>query len=114
DTAPTAEHRRVDRVRVAHLLGDVLDRPKDAIAAWLEIQKDFGEAEDVAFALAALLRKTRRWKELAKLLERGAEQTTDNTASAELLRQLGDLYREELDERTTAVDTYARALAAEP
>jgi tetratricopeptide (TPR) repeat protein len=112
--AATAEHRRSDRVRVAHLLGDVLDRPKDAIAAWLEIQRDFGDAEDVAFALAALLRKTRRWKELAKLLERGAEQTTDSGAGAELLRQLGDLYRVELDERAIGVQTYARALAAEP
>ncbi len=108
------ERRRADRVRLAKLLGDVLGRHEDAIEAWRGVERDFGEADDAALALAALLRTTERWAELAALLERGAERAADAGTRAELLQQLGDVQRERLDARGAAVETYARSLAADP
>jgi tetratricopeptide (TPR) repeat protein len=112
--APSVERRRVDRVRVAKLLGEALARPEEAIAAWREIEREFGEADDAALALATLLRQALHWQELAELLERGAERTSDDATRAELLRQLGDVHREELRAPEAAVATYARALSADP
>jgi Tfp pilus assembly protein PilF len=112
--ATSDDGRRADRVRVAQLLGDVLGRPKDAIDAWHAVERDFGEADDAALALAALLRTTRRWSDLAKLLERGAARAPDDAARADLLRQLGDVHREQLDAPAAAVETYARSLSANP
>ena len=112
--AASDDRRRADRVRVATLLGDVLGRSQDAIAAWHEIERDFGEAEDAAQALATLLRTTQRWPELATLLERSAARTSDEPLRADLLRQLGDVQREQLDVHSAAVESYARALSADP
>ncbi len=108
------ERRRSDRVRVAKLLGEVLDRPKDAIVAWRGIEQDFGEAADSALALAELLRQTERWKELAALYSRQADRSMDDGSRAELLRQLGDVQSGQLDARDAGVKTYALALAADP
>ncbi|HEX8796217.1 MAG TPA: tetratricopeptide repeat protein [Polyangiaceae bacterium] len=112
--AASDEKRRVDRVRRAKLLGETLDEPAKAITAWREIARDFGEADDVALALATLLRKTHRWKDLAQLLKHGADRTTDDGTRAELLRQLGDVQREEMDQPGEAIETYALSLAANP
>ncbi|MGD0530560.1 MAG: hypothetical protein ABSE49_35830, partial [Polyangiaceae bacterium] len=111
--AANVDRRRADRVRVAKLLGEALARPEDAIAAWRDIEREFGEADDVALTLATLLREALHWSELAVLLERGAERTTDDTTRAELLRQLGDVHREQLGAPADAVTTYARALTAD-
>ncbi len=108
------ERRRADRVRVAQLLGDVLGRPKEAVAAWREIEREFGEADDASIALAALLRATQRWGDLAELLERGAARAGQQEARADLLRQLGDVHREHLDAPAAAVETYGRSLSADP
>jgi tetratricopeptide (TPR) repeat protein len=109
--AASDERRRADRVRVAQLLGGALDQPSDAIAAWRAIEGEFGDAEDAAIAMAALLRKIGKWTELAELLERRALQTQDRSQQAELLRVLGDVQREELGVMGVALETYARALA---
>ena len=114
EAAASPERRRADRVRAAKLLGETLDRPKDSIAAWREIEAEFGPADDAALALATLLRATERWKELAELLERGAQRTSDDGTQAELLAQLGDVRREELGEVDEAIETYRLALAADP
>jgi tetratricopeptide (TPR) repeat protein len=114
NAATSVDRRRADRVRVARLLGEALARPEEAIAAWREIEREFGEADDAALALATLLREAFHWKELAELLERGAERTSDDSTRAELLRQLGDVHREQLEAPDAAVATYARALSADP
>jgi tetratricopeptide (TPR) repeat protein len=101
-------------VRLAKLLGDPLARLDDAIEAWRSIETDFGEADDTALALAALLRSRQRWAELGALLERRAGVAADAGVRAELLQQLGDVQRERLDARGSAVQTYARSLAADP
>jgi tetratricopeptide (TPR) repeat protein len=112
--APSDERRRADRVRVATLLGEALARPGDATAAWRAIERDFGEADDAALALAGLLRQTKAWTELAELLARAAGRTADGAMRAELVRQLGDLQIEELGAAGLAVGTYADSLAADP
>ncbi len=112
--ATSDEKRRADRVRIAKLLGETLGRLPDAVAAWLAIEREFGEADDAALALATLLRATRGWKELAELLERRARRTDDEVTRGERLRQLGDVQREELDAGGEAVATYERALEADP
>ena len=106
--------RRADRVRVAALLGGALERPKEAIDVWLDIEREFGEADDAAFALADLLRTTQRWRDLADLLERRAARALDDATRSDLLRQLGDVHRERLDAAAAAVETYARSLSADP
>lgn len=112
--ATSDDKRRADRVRTARLLGETLGRLPEAITAWLAIERDFGEADDAALALATLLRQVRGWRELAELLERRARRTDDEVTRGELLRQLGDVQREELDAGGEAVSTYERALAADP
>jgi tetratricopeptide (TPR) repeat protein len=112
--AATDERRRADRVRVAKLLGETLAQLPEAIEAWLAIERDFGEADDAALALATLLRATRGWQDLAELLARRARHTDDEVTRGELLRQLGDVQREELDAGGDAVTTYEQALAADP
>jgi tetratricopeptide (TPR) repeat protein len=112
-STPAPERKRADRVRVAKLLGEALARPEEAIAAWRAIERELGEADDAALALATLLRATLRWSELAELLERRAGRTGDGAPRGELLRQLGDVQREHLGAPDDAVTTYARALAAD-
>ncbi len=106
--------RRADRVRVAQLLGGVLDRSNDAIDVWRDVEREFGEADDVALALAALFRATHRWHDLASLLERETARAADDAARSDLLRQLGDVQRERLGASGVAVETYARSLSADP
>jgi tetratricopeptide (TPR) repeat protein len=108
------ESRRADRVRLAKLLGDVLHRPEDAIESWRGIENDFGEAEDAALALSALLRQTSRWPELAAMLQRRVERSEEVAARADLLRQLGDVHRTELGAYELSVGTYAKALEVDP
>jgi tetratricopeptide (TPR) repeat protein len=113
-TSASPERRRTDRVRVAKLLADVLGRRDDAIDAWRAIERDFGETEDAAGALTGLLREAKRWPELAALLRRRVGRTEEATVRAELLRQLGDVQRDQLGTGEVSVATYAEALAADP
>jgi tetratricopeptide (TPR) repeat protein len=106
--------RRADRVRVASLYSDALGRPADAISAWRQVEELFGPAEDARLALASLFRQTRDWRELAALLERSASQTVDAALRADLLRQLGDVDRQELGAAAAAVAMYGRALESDP
>ncbi len=108
------ESRRADRVRVAKLLGEVIRRPEDAVESWRGIERDFGEADDAALALSLLLRQTQHWPELAAMLQRRVERTQEAAARAELLRQLGDVHREQLGAHELSVQTYAQALEADP
>jgi len=108
------ERRRSDRVRVARLLNDVLGRRDEAIEAWNQIEQEFGEADDAAVALSAILREAQRWPELAALLRRRASGAQEATGRAELLQQLGDVQRGELAAPDAALQTYAEALAADP
>lgn len=106
----TVEERRADRVRVATILSEKLEATEESIDAWRGIEETFGESDDGTRALSALYRLTRRWQELAALLARAAERTTSDTERAELLTELGDVQREQLEHVPAAIASYERAL----
>ena len=106
------ERRRADRVRIAIVYSDELGDVAEAIRAWREVDGEFGETDQSTLALATLLRAAERWKDLAKLLDRGAARASDSTARAALLRQLGDVQAQQLEQQAKAVTSYAAALDA--
>ncbi|HXX70399.1 MAG TPA: tetratricopeptide repeat protein [Polyangiaceae bacterium] len=112
--ATSPELRRVDLVRVAKLLGKTLGRPHDAIAAWIAIENEFGEADDAVSELATLLRETEQWGQLSQLLDRGALRASDLATRGAYLGELGDVLRERLGETDRAIGAYARTLEEEP
>jgi len=112
--ARTSEQQRTDRVRVATILSEKLEATDEAITAWRDIETAFGESDDGTRALSALYRSTRRWNELAALLARAAERTDSIAERAEVLRELGDVEREQLDDVSRAIQSYEAALGYEP
>ncbi|MBK9754663.1 MAG: tetratricopeptide repeat protein [Nannocystis sp.] len=110
---PVAPHqRRADLARVAILEAQQLDDAASAITTWLAIQREFGENGETVEALAALLSRVTRWKDLADLLGRAAGRET--AALADLSTRLGDVYRGQLGQSTRAVACYDAALSADP
>ena len=110
---PVASHqRRADLARVAILEAQQLDDAASAITTWLAIQREFGEDSETVEALAALLSRVTRWKDLAELLGRAAGRET--AALADLSTRLGDVYRGQLGQSTRAVACYDAALSADP
>ncbi|MBS2011556.1 MAG: tetratricopeptide repeat protein [Deltaproteobacteria bacterium] len=110
----TREQQRADRVRVATISSEKLDAIEDAIAAWTEIERTFGDSDDGTRALSALYRSTRRWQELADLLAGAAARTEGIAEKAEILRELGDVQREQLEAMTDAIASYEAALGHDP
>lgn len=110
----TPEQQRADRVRVATISSEKLDAVEDAITAWTEIEKAFGDSEDGTRALSALYRSTRRWQELADLLAGAAARTEPIAEKAEILRELGDVQREQLEAIPEAIASYEAALGHDP
>lgn len=103
-------HKRSDRERVATILSEKLDAAEQAIATWHDIETTFGENTESASALARLLRDVGRFQELADLLARIGARCDDSTAKAEILRELGDVQREELHDVARALANYEAAL----
>lgn len=110
---PVAPHqRRADLVRVATLESTQLDDAASAITTWGAIQREFGENSETVEALAELLSRVTRWKDLAELLGRAAGRET--AALADLSTRLGDVFRGQLGQTTRAVACYDAALSADP
>ncbi len=108
------EQRRADRVRVATILSEKLDATEEAIDTWNDVEATFGESDEGTRALAALFKATRRWQELAALLARAAERATSPSDKAEILRELGDVQREQLDSLEAAIASYEASLKEDP
>jgi tetratricopeptide (TPR) repeat protein len=106
--------QRADRVRVATILSEKLEATEEAIATWRDVEKTFGDSDDGTRALSALYRSTRMWKDLADLLAGAAERTDSIAEKAEILRELGDVQREQLDAIPEAIASYEAALAHDP
>jgi tetratricopeptide (TPR) repeat protein len=106
--------KRTDRVRVATILSEKLQETDEAIASWREVEAEFGDSEESTRALALLLRSARKWAELAQLLERAASRASDTATRSRLLRELGDVQRENLDQAGGAIESYKGSLAADP
>ena len=106
--------QRADRVRVASILSEKLEATEEAIETWRNVETTFGESDEGTRALSALLRSTRRWSELAELLVGAAERNEDTSEKADVLRELGDVQREQLDAVTEAIASYEAALGFDP
>ncbi|MDB4942278.1 MAG: Exonuclease SbcC [Labilithrix sp.] len=109
-----ADGGRGDRVRVATLLSEKLEATEEAIDAWRAIESTFGESDEGTRALSALLRSTKRWADLASLLAGAASRTHAESEKAEILRELGDVQREQLDALGDAIASYEAALGFDP
>lgn len=105
---------RADRMRVARMLSKELGDGAAAIAAWTEIERDFGESDEGTFCLATLLAEAERWTDLADLLSRAAARTQAGERKAALLRRIGDIQREHLQAAPEATKSYAAALESDP
>lgn len=106
--------QRADRVRVAAILSERLEATEEAIETWRGIEAAFGESDEGTRALSALYRSTRRWSELAELLAAAAERTDGTAEKAEVLRELGDVQREQLEAVPEAIASYESALGHDP
>jgi tetratricopeptide (TPR) repeat protein len=112
DRAETEQ--RADRVRVASILSERLEATEEAIETWRDVEATFGDSDDGTRALSALYRSTRKWAELAELLSGAAKRTEGSAEKAEVLRDLGDVQREQLDAIPEAISSYEAALANDP
>ena len=111
------DQQRADRVRVATILSEKLEATEEAIETWRDVEKTFGDSDEGTRALSALYRSTRMWKELADLLShsaRAAGRTESIAERAEILRELGDVQREQLDAIPEAIASYEAALGHDP
>ncbi len=112
--AGASSAQRDDRVRMAAVLQDELGETQQAIETWRGIEADFGANVDTTVALSALLRGAAQWKALAQLLDAAAARAEGPFARAPLLRELGDVWRENLGDAEKAVTSYEAALVADP
>ncbi len=109
---PEAE-KRADRMRVAIVLSDELGELAESIAAWRDFESEFGETDESTEALRILYRRTSQWPELCTLLYRASSRTEDPFQAASLLRELGDLRREHMNDAGLAITAYENALRAD-
>lgn len=107
-----ASQKRSDRVRVASVLENELEREDAALDAWRQVQSEHGDDTETVTALSRLLSSLGRWNELAELLEVSNQKQIDSLADQ--LARLGDAYRESMDDSARALDCYRRALTVDP
>jgi tetratricopeptide (TPR) repeat protein len=112
--AGPAPEQRADRVRMAVVLQRELGETQQAIETWRSIEVAFGANVETTEALSALLRGAGQWKALAQLLDAAATRADSPATRAPLLRELGDVWRENLGDPEKAVTSYEAALVADP
>jgi len=106
---------RKQRLReVAALSADRLADQEGAVEAWRAITTLDPADADARATFAALLERLGRWDELAQVLEREAVASYDAVASAEVLRRLARLHRDQRGDLTAATDAYGRLLGHAP
>ena len=107
-----SNQKRADLVRIALVHHRQRKDLNAAISAWQRVAADHQDDEEAVSALADLLAKTARWKEMADLLEVASGRATHRTI-ARLVR-LGDALRAHLDQPVRALAAYRNAIAIEP
>jgi tetratricopeptide (TPR) repeat protein len=106
---------RVDRVLVAELLNRALGRLDEAIEAWRKVASVDGPTTETYDALADLLDRTGRHRELEALLtEESADATIDVARRTYLLARRGEVLEDHLGDVEGAILCYAEALALDP
>lgn len=105
--------RRADLVRVAETYARRLGRVDEAVAAWADVRREFGEDAQVVDALWGLLGSAGRTDELLELLSRAAASEVDQARRAVLYQRAGDVLRAKGD-LSTALGYYRAALDDSP
>ncbi len=114
DAGENDADRRADRVRIARLRADRLSDFDGAIEEWRSIDRDFGPSDDSTHSLVRLLRSTEQWEKLSALLDVAAERATSRELRATLLRELGDVRSNQLQDIPAAIAAFQAALGANP
>jgi tetratricopeptide (TPR) repeat protein len=102
------------KLRRAALYAGPLGRPEEAIALYQEILEG-SPGEPYAFAaVEALLRREKKFAELAELIEKAAERTDAVEQRAQLIAKLGWVLAGELQDPQRAYDAYRDLLVHAP
>ena len=104
------QERRSFLVRSAELCRDRLDSPDDAIVNYERVLEMFPEDEDAIGALDSLYSTTKRWPDLAGLLERQLEFSQEAGDRIDLYVRLGQIRANQLEVPGQALDAYQEVL----
>lgn len=99
---------------LATLAAGPLRRPDDAIAAWEQVLELDPSRTDAVAALDALYRGEARWPDVVDLYERRMGFVVTIEEAVALRIRLAEVQEKQLNDLTTAVDSYAAALGGDP
>src|SRR5581483_1769381 len=108
------ESRKSFLVRIATVLADRLKEVPDAIAAYRQIQDDFGADRSTLDALAKLYEAAERWDDLAETLQNALAMAEGEEDQLDLLARLGLVRQARLKDVPAAIDAYRQALTLQP
>src|SRR5581483_5455732 len=100
------ESRKSFLVRIATVLADRLKEVPDAIAAYRQIQDDFGADRSTLDALAKLYEAAERWDDLAETLQNALAMAEGEEDQLDLLARLGLVRQARLKDVPAAIDAY--------
>ena len=106
--------RRDLQFKIAQLLEDLLNDAHGAIAVYIEVLESNEGDEDALRALARLYQAETMWVELADIVERQAEQETDDASRLDILYRLGEIKDVRLGESEQGLEVYRSILERDP
>ncbi|MFO0695524.1 MAG: tetratricopeptide repeat protein [Polyangiales bacterium] len=113
-TAPDPEVARSLYVRLARIAEQRLGDDVRAIEAYSRALEQVGDDPELLLALDRLHQKTEGWSELAGVLERRVDQTSDPAERAQLLVRLGRLRLEKFEDQRGAFAAFRDVVEAAP
>lgn len=90
-----------------------LGRPEEAIVALEQVLQLFPGDREAAGGLERLYKNSRRWADLADLLERRLKHAASDEETVELRYRLGSIFEEELSSPERAVESYRLAISVD-
>ena len=106
--------RRILWIKSAVIYDSELEDVDSAVGAYRKVLDDDPGDEEVLLALDSLFRRTERWDELAMVLRRRAEQSTEPEDRESLLLQMANIHDEFLEDPTTAIAIHNEILDVDP
>ncbi|HQP35165.1 MAG TPA: hypothetical protein PLI95_08305, partial [Polyangiaceae bacterium] len=114
DRMDSPRERSAAYIAIAKLATERLRKPEACIPLWEEVLNSDPESEEALSALGALHEHARNYEQLAVVLERQAEFSTDAKKKAAILTKLGQLYGDRLQNDEGAVNAWRQLLALTP
>jgi tetratricopeptide (TPR) repeat protein len=114
DLIQSVEDRETIHGRIATILEEAIGNPEEAIAAWKEVLGDNSGSLVALRALDRLFAQRGMALDLADNLQRQLDLATESEQQVALLWRLGRLRQGELDDVSSAIETYRRLLEFEP